>query len=257
MTLTIDQFICLSDNFAVLLHDDESGATATIDAPDGEAIAQALKRRQWRLTHILLTHHHLDHVGGAALLKRQFPQAAIVGAKADEPRLPPLDVAVAEGDRVTVGGACARVIETPGHTSGHIAYAFEEDGAVFAGDTLFSLGCGRVFEGTMAQMHASLHKLASLPPGARLYCGHEYTKDNARFALAVDPDNPALRARAAEVDRLRAAGAHTLPSTIAAECATNPFLRAQDAGIRRRLGLSQASDVEVFARLREMKNSFS
>jgi hydroxyacylglutathione hydrolase len=256
MALTIHQFICLQDNFGLLAHDERTGATASIDAPDGEAIAAEARRLGWSLTHVLLTHHHLDHIEGVPALVAAFPGLRVVGARKDMSRLPPLGQAVGEGDEAALGESVARVVETPGHTLGHLAYYFLEDDAVFVGDTLFSLGCGRVFEGTPAMMLASLEKLAELPDETRVYCGHEYTQANARFALTVDPQNTALRERAAEVDRLRAKGAFTLPTTIALERATNPFLRSEEADVQAAMGMNGADPVAVFARMREAKNGF-
>ena len=187
MSVDVHQFICLSDNFGLLLHDRETGATASIDAPDGEAIDAEATKRGWLLTHILLTHHHLDHVQGAPYLRARRPELRIVGARKDAHRLSDIDVWVEEGDTIGVGAAIGQVLETPGHTSGHLAYYFAEDSIVFVGDTLFSLGCGRVFEGTMEQMHASLQKLAALPDETSIYCGHEYTQANARFCAHRRP----------------------------------------------------------------------
>ncbi len=256
MGVEVHQFLCLQDNFGLLLHDDESGATASIDAPDGAAILRELERKGWRLTHILLTHHHADHVQGVPALKKAFPLALVVGARKDAHRIAGLDYLVSEDDHVTVGNARARVIETPGHTSGHVAYHFAEQEIVFVGDTLFSLGCGRLFEGTAEEMTESLAKLAELPPETRVYCGHEYTQANARFALTVDPDNPLLRDRATEVDALREKGKFTLPTTILLECATNPFLRTQDPEVQRAMGMADADPVAVFAAMRARKNEF-
>jgi hydroxyacylglutathione hydrolase len=256
MGLEIHQFICLEDNFGLLVHDAESGATASVDAPDGDAIAREVQRLGWRLTHVLLTHHHLDHVQGVPQLRQAFPGLCVVGARKDAARMGRLDMTVGEGDEVAIGGALARVLETPGHTTGHLAYHFLEDEAVFVGDTLFSLGCGRVFEGTMETMYDSLERLAELPDETRVYCGHEYTQANARFALTVDPENPMLLERAREVDALRAAGQYTLPTTIGLERATNPFLRTEDPLVQRAMGMSDADPVEVFAKMRERKNSF-
>jgi hydroxyacylglutathione hydrolase len=256
MTADIRQFVCLNDNFGLLIHDPATGATACVDAPEATPILAELERQQWRLTHLLLTHHHFDHIDAAAALKAAFPGLKIVGAAKDRHRLPPLDLAVKDGDVVEIGALRARVIETPGHTLGHLAYYFAEDAAVFVGDTLFSLGCGRVFEGTMEMMHASLERLAALPPQTRVYCGHEYTEANARFALTVDRGNAALAARAREVSELRRAGRFTLPTTIAGERAANPFLRAGDAALAGSLGLAGAGELAVFTQLREMKNRF-
>jgi len=257
MTVEVVQFICLNDNFGLLVHDAQSGATASIDAPDGAAIAAAADARGWKLSHLLLTHHHADHIQGAQALKQRFPAMKIVGAANDAHRLPPLDIAVRDGDRVAVGDAVARVIETPGHTLGHIVYVFDAAGVAFVGDTLFALGCGRVFEGTAPMMRQSLEKLAALPGETKIYCGHEYTLSNGKFAVTVDPDNPTLRARMAEVAALRAADRFTLPTTIAEERATNPFLRAGEAAVKEAMGLSGADADAVFAEMRARKNRFA
>lgn len=257
MAIEVAQFICLSDNFGLLVRDRKTGATASIDAPDGAAIADEAVRRGWPLTHLLLTHHHADHVQGASVLKARFPEMKIVGAAIDVHRLPPLDIAVREGDTVALGAAHARVIETPGHTIGHIAFHFAEDAAVFVGDTLFSLGCGRVFEGTMAQMQTSLEKIADLPRETHVYCGHEYTQANGKFALTVDPDNALLHDRVQSVAERRAAGKYTLPTTIALELATNPFLRTEEPDVARAMGMDDADSLGIFTEMRERKNRFA
>lgn len=257
MPIEVAQFICLADNFGLLVRDRATGATASVDAPDGEAIADEATRRGWPLTHLLLTHHHADHVQGTDILKERFPQMKIVGAKKDAHRLPPLDIAVEGGEEIELGASLARIIETPGHTLGHIAYYFAQDEVVFVGDTLFSLGCGRVFEGTMEMMRLTLETLANLPRETRIYCGHEYTQANGRFAVTVDPDNPVLRDRVARVDELRAAGRFTLPTTIALENATNPFLRVEDRAVQKAMGMEGANPFAVFAEMRERKNSFT
>lgn len=257
MTVEVVQFICLNDNFGLLVHDAQSGATASIDAPDGAAIAAAADARGWALSHLFLTHHHADHIQGAEALKQRFPAMKIVGAANDAHRLPPLDIAVRDGDRVAIGDAMARVIETPGHTLGHIVYVFDAAGLAFVGDTLFALGCGRLFEGTAPMMRQSLEKLAALPGETKIYCGHEYTLSNGKFAVTVDPDNPALRARMAQVAALRAADRFTLPTTIAEERATNPFLRAGEAAVKQAMGLSGADADAVFAEMRARKNRFA
>jgi hydroxyacylglutathione hydrolase len=228
MGLTVTRVPMLSDNYAWLLADQASGMTAFVDPADEAAAAAAVERAGGRLDFILLTHHHDDHTAGGAALARRYG-ARIVGNRADAQRLPKLDVALAEGDLFPLGNSRARVIDTPGHTVGHIAYAFEDDHVLLSGDTLFSLGCGRLFEGSAAQMFSSLRKLASLAPETLICCGHEYTQSNAAFALSVDPDNEALKARAAEVNRLRAAHEATVPVTLASELQCNPFLRAEDA----------------------------
>jgi len=228
MSITATAVPILSDNYAWLLRDEATGATAIVDPADPAPIIAAIEGAGGRLDMILLTHHHGDHVAGTDDVRARFG-ASVVGAAADEHRLPKLDRAVRDGDTVALGDSVATVIDTPGHTRGHIAYHFPDGGVLLCGDTLFSLGCGRLLEGTAAEMFASLRKFAALPGETLVCCGHEYTQSNARFALSVDGANAALKARAAEVDRLRAAGKATVPSTMAAEMAENPFMRAPDA----------------------------
>ncbi len=226
--LELVQIPVLTDNYVYLIHEPDSGATAVIDPAVSEPVLAALAARHWRLSHILCTHHHGDHVGGNLDLK-SATGALVVGAARDRARIPGLDVEVAEGDEVYIGEATAKVIETPGHTLAHICYWFTDDALLFCGDTVFSLGCGRLFEGTAHQMWDSFAKIRALPPETRLCCAHEYTQSNARFARTVEPDNAALSARVAEVDRLVAQGRPTVPTTLGQELATNPFLRAADA----------------------------
>jgi len=254
MTLHIHQFMCLTDNFGVLLHDSETGATASVDAPEAGPILAALEQKGWRLTDVLVTHHHADHVQGIPALRASYPDLRVVAPKKDSGRIASIDFAVAEGDVTRVGGFEAVVLETPGHTSGHIAYWFEDDDLLFAGDTLFAMGCGRVFETPMQVMWSSLVKLAGLPGETQVYCGHEYTLANGRFALSVDPENELLQRRVEEVEGMRSRAQATLPTTIQLELATNPFLRAEDPAIQRVLGMSGSDPAEVFAELRERKN---
>ena len=253
--IEIEQFECLSDNFGVLAHDTESGRTVSIDAPEAAAVEAALKRRGWKLTDILVTHKHFDHIDGVKPLKDAYG-CTVVGPKAEAAAIGTLDRELVEGDTYSAGAMVFQVIETPGHTLGQINYFCPQVKALFAADTLFSLGCGRLFEGSAADMYASLEKLKTLPGDTQLYCGHEYTKANAAFALSVDPDNSALKARAEEVDALRAAGAPTLPVALDREFATNPFLRTADPAIRAQLGMKDADDVTVFAELRARKDRF-
>ncbi len=221
-------FPCLSDNYGVLMHCPQTGATASIDAPEAAAVDKALDATGWKLTHILLTHHHHDHVGGVEELKRKW-NCAVIGNAGEPHDLPGLTGTVAPDSTYDFTGRKAHIIATPGHTLGHITWHFADDGVAFAGDTLFTLGCGRVFEGTMEQMWDSMQKLAALPPETVVYCGHEYTMSNGKFALTVEPDNEALKARMAKIEKLRAEGKPTVPTTIAEELETNPFLRAGSA----------------------------
>ena len=253
--LEIYQIPCLQDNYGFLVHDPETGATATIDTPEVAPINQALAAKGWRLTHILNTHHHFDHAGGNEELKAQW-NCQVVGAAIDAERIPGLDVALADGDTLTLGSKQARIIEVPGHTSGHIAYYFAADEVAFVGDTLFALGCGRLFEGTPEQMIESLGKIMALPDATTVYCAHEYTEANAAFAVTVEPANPALQQRVKEIQALRAAGKPTVPTSIGLERATNPFVRSDSAELQAVLNLSGADEVAVFAETRRRKDHF-
>src|SRR3984893_17154062 len=242
-------FLCLKDNFGVLLHDPASGA------PEAAAVETALKATGWRLTDILVTHHHHDHTGGIEELKARY-RCRVVAPEAEADAIPEVDETVREGDPVRVGALAGGVIETPGHTAGHISYVFGPDKLVFVGDTLFSIGCGRVIEGTPQMMWQSLLKLRDLPDDTRIYCGHEYTQANIRFAKTIEPGNAALSAREQEVARLGADRKPTIPSTIGAEKAANPFLRADLPEVAKSVGLGGAPAWQVFAEMRERKNKF-
>jgi hydroxyacylglutathione hydrolase len=248
-------FPCLSDNFGVLLHDPTTGATASIDAPEAAAVEAALAATGWTLTHILVTHHHHDHTGGIAELKAKY-KCRVIGPRNEAAKIADLDETVAEGDTIKLGSLTGRVLDTPGHTAGHISLVFDADKLAFVGDTLFSIGCGRVIEGTMEQMWNSLLKLRALPDDTQFFCGHEYTFANIKFALTIEPDNAALKARAKEVEELRAAGKPTLPATIGAEKAQNCFLRADVPSVAAALGMSGKPPAEVFAEIRTRKNNF-
>jgi hydroxyacylglutathione hydrolase len=248
-------FPCLSDNYGVLLHDPESGATASIDAPEAAPVEAALKKTGWKLTDILVTHHHGDHTAGIAELKRHY-KCRVIAPHREAQRIADVDETVSEGDAVRVGGLQGRVIDTPGHTAGHISYFFPADKLAFVGDTLFSIGCGRVIEGDAQMMWQSLLKLRNLPDDTKFFCGHEYTEANIRFAKTIEPDNTRLAARAAEVAKLRAAGNPTIPATIGAEKAENPFLRADLPDVAKSVGLAGSPAWKVFAEIRERKNRF-
>ena len=255
MALEVHQFPCLNDNYGFLLHDAAADVTAVIDTPEVAPINAALAERGWRLTHILNTHHHFDHAGGNEALKDQW-HCQVVGAANDAARIPGIDVQLSDGERFQFGTAEAQVYEVPGHTTGHIAYYFAADGIAFVGDTLFALGCGRLFEGSPQDMWQSLSKLMRLPDTTTVYCAHEYTEANAKFALTVEPGNQALVDRIAEISALRQAGRPTVPTTIGLEKATNPFLRPHSENLQQTLDMSGADPVSVFAETRRRKDNF-
>jgi hydroxyacylglutathione hydrolase len=248
-------FLCLKDNYGVLLHDPQSGATASIDAPEAAPIESALKATGWTLTDILVTHHHGDHTGGIAALKDKY-KCRVVAPAAEAASIPAVDETVREGDKVKVGNLAGSVIETPGHTNGHIAYWFHADNLAFVGDTLFSIGCGRVIEGTPEMMWQSLKKLRDLPNDTEVYCGHEYTAANIRFARTVEPDNRVLGARDAQVQQQIEQGEPTIPVTIGNEKLANPFLRADVAEVAAGIGMAGKPAEQVFAEIRARKNKF-
>lgn len=252
--LEFHQFPCLSDNYGVLVHDSASGITASIDAPDASDVEAALAQTGWNLTHILVTHHHWDHTQGIAALKEKYG-CKVIGPKPEGTVIETLDETKSDGDSFEFAGETVTVIHTPGHTLDMINYHFTKSNVVFSGDTLFVLGCGRIFEGNPEMMWASLQKLMKIPEETIVYCSHEYTQANAKFALTIDPENAELKARAQEIDALRAQGKPTVPTTIRKELATNPFLRADDPSIRKHMGLENASDAEVFAAIRKAKDN--
>ncbi len=255
MPLELVTIPCLADNYAFLLHDAESGQTACIDVPEAAPILAALDARGWALTDILLTHHHNDHIGGVAELRTRTG-ALVAGAAADAHRLPPLDLALSEGMSVPLGREFGQVIDVPGHTVGHIAFHFPESGVVFTGDSLMAMGCGRLFEGTPAQMWDSLSKLSALPPETLVCSGHEYTASNARFALSLEPDELAIKSRASAIEQARAKGQPTVPSRLSDELATNPFLRASNPRMKAAVGMDRAQDAAVFGEIRARKDRF-
>ncbi|MDG1692087.1 MAG: hydroxyacylglutathione hydrolase [Alphaproteobacteria bacterium] len=254
-TIEIIQIPCLSDNYGYLVHDPDSGETACIDTPETEPLLRELDARGWTLTYIWNTHHHYDHAGNNLEIQ-QSTGCQIIGPAGEADKIPGIDTAVDDGDSVFLGAHRATILNVGGHTLGHIAYHMDTQEAAFVGDALFALGCGRVFEGTMAQMWESLQKLNALPDGTKIYCAHEYTTANAAFAVTIDPDNAALQARVEEIAALRADNQPTVPTEISLERATNPFLRATNAAVQAHLDMSGAQAVDVFSEIRARKDNF-
>ena len=252
MTLKIHQFPCLSDNYGYLIHDPASGETAAIDTPDGKEYLRQAEAKGWTITQIWNTHWHPDHAGG----NKDIVEAT--GAKVFAPkeveRIAAIDIEVQHGDTVSLGDMTAKVIDVGGHTHGHIAYHMPDEGVAFVGDSVFALGCGRMFEGNPEQFWASLERVKALPPETTLYCAHEYTQANAAFALHADPDNEALRDYAEEIAEKRSQNLPTVPMGLARELETNPFLRADDPALRAKWGGN--TPAETFAALREAKDNF-
>jgi hydroxyacylglutathione hydrolase len=248
-------FPCLKDNYGVLLHDPDSGATAAIDAPEAAAVEAALKATGWKLTDILVTHHHADHTGGIIELKEKY-KCRVVAPAAEAEKIPAVDLTVREGDKVAIGKLSCNVIETPGHTTGHVSYWFNADKLAFVGDTLFSIGCGRVIEGTPGMMWRSLSKLRDLPDDTKVYCGHEYTAANIKFARTIEPNNAALAAREAQAKAQIAKGESTIPVTIGAEKKENPFLRADLPEVAANIGMTGKQPAQIFAEIRARKNNY-
>ncbi len=255
MTLDVTVIPCLDDNYACLLHETEADVWAVVDAPEAAPIRKAIDAAGGRLDLILVTHHHADHTQGVAELVSAYG-AKVVGHAKDAKRLPPLDVAVNEGDAVAVGAETAEVIDVSGHTIGHIAYNFPKAKAAFTADSLMALGCGRVFEGTHLMMWESLSKLAALPPETRVYSGHNYGMGNGAFALSIEPDNQALKDRIERIKAANAEGVPIIPVTLAEELETNPFLRATRPSVKASVGLPGADDAATFAEVRRRKDSF-
>ena len=254
ITLDVHQFPCLNDNYGYLVHEAYSGETAAIDTPDADKYLAEAKRMGWTITHILNTHWHPDHAGGNMKIK-DVTGCTIYGPAGEAEKIPGIDVKLTEGDTVEFGRATARVLDVPGHTLGHIAYHFADQNVAFVGDALFALGCGRVFEGTMDMMWASLSKLKALPPETLVYCAHEYTQANARFAETVETGNTDLAAYIKDIDARRAKGQPTVPTRLAKELATNPFLRADVPDLQTAMG-HPGDAVATFAEIRSRKDSF-
>lgn len=255
MALELVTIPCLADNYTYLIHDPDSGETAVVDVPEAAPILAALSDRGWTLSDIWLTHHHSDHIDGVPEL-RAATGALVTGAAADAHRLPPLDLALSEGGSFTIGRHAVHVIDVSGHTVGHIAFHIPDAALAFTGDSLMSAGCGRLFEGTPAQMWASLSKLAALPPDTLICSGHEYTTSNIRFALSLEPGNTDLISRSERVTKARHAGRPTVPVRLSEELATNPFLRAPLPSLKSAIGLPDATDAESFAEIRARKDRF-
>lgn len=253
--LDVEQLPVLRDNYVYLLRDPGTGAAAAVDPALSEPVLERLGTLGWTLSYILVTHHHDDHIAGNLALKRATG-CKIAGSRADAGRIPGLDLPLEDGALFRLGNAAARILATPGHTRGHLSYWFEESKALFPGDTLFTLGCGRLFEGTPEQMWASLLALRALPDDTRVFCAHEYTRSNAGFARRVEPDNPDLLSRIEQVDELRSRLLPTVPATLGLEKATNPFLRADVPSVQRGVGMAGADPAEVFAEIRRRKDAF-
>lgn len=253
--LEVLQLPILKDNYIYLIHDAESGETAVVDPGLAQPVLEALSEQNWQLTYIFNTHHHWDHVDGNLELK-QKTACKIIAGQGDITRIPGVDNGVKNGDTLLLGNHRITIMATPGHTLHHIVYYFPEDHLLFCGDTLFVMGCGRLFEGTAEQMWQSLQKLKALPPLTRIYCTHEYTQSNGQFALTIEPDNVRLQQRMVEVNQLRANNQFTVPSTIEAELATNPFFREESVGLRRKIGIMNETPVQVFTKVRRLKDDF-
>lgn len=253
--LDIQQIPVLSDNYIYLIHDSDSKETAVVDPAVAEPILSYLKQKNWQLDYIFNTHHHADHIGGNSVLKQQTG-CHIIGSEADRQRIPGIDQGVIEGDCLHLGKHSIQVIECSGHTQGHIAFYIPDAHALFCGDTMFAIGCGRLFEGNAAQMLQSLKKFTTLPADTKIYCAHEYTAANAQFALSVEPNNIVLQQAIADIKQLRAKNLPTVPTTLEQEIATNPFLRADSLEIQQTLAMQGATELAVFTEIRERKNRF-
>lgn len=253
--MEIYQLPVLQDNYIYILYDPIKQVCGCVDPAQAEPVIDFLEQRGWSLDFILNTHHHNDHVGGNKALKARY-DCQVIGAAHDSARIPAIDQKVAEGDQVALGAASAQVFDVAGHTTGHIAYYFADQKALFCGDTLFSLGCGRLFEGSPQQMWGSLQKLRALGDDVKVYCAHEYTAANGTFAQHVDPDNESLAQYCREVKTLREAGKPTIPADLGQEKQINPFLRADDVALKAAVGMAQAADVDVFAEIRKRKDNF-
>ncbi|MDG2187951.1 MAG: hydroxyacylglutathione hydrolase [Hyphomicrobiales bacterium] len=251
----IFQFICREDNYGVLIADNNTGLTASIDAPDASAIDNELKKRDLKLTHLFITHKHADHTDGIDFLKKKYG-CTVIGPDKEKNDIPCLDVTVIDEEYIDFSGSPVRVIETPGHTLGHIVYFFERENILFAGDTIFLMGCGRVFEGTHDQMFESMKKIKSLPNDTSIYCGHEYSLQNAKFAISIEPDNKLIEARMKDIERKTLQNIDCLPTNLEIELKTNPFLRYDEMSVRKILEMEKVSDKIIFSEIRKRKDNF-
>jgi hydroxyacylglutathione hydrolase len=255
MAVEVRLIPCLSDNYAVLVHEPESKTTALVDAPEAAPILSVLDKEGWTLTHILITHHHPDHVQGIKEIRAKYP-VPVYGPRAEADKIPGISIKLGHLDVAEVGPLRAEIIDTPGHTAGHIVYHFPKEQLLFAGDTLFTLGCGRNFERPAEVLWQSLLKLRELPPETKVYSGHEYTLGNAKFSVTVDPNNTQLKARLKQIEEMRAKNMPTVPSTMEEEIHTNPFMRADNPDVQQAIGMQGGDPGAVFTKLREMKNTF-
>mgnify|MGYP000090625830 FL=1 len=253
--LEIIQLPVLNDNYIYLIHEPDSGETAVVDPAVAQPVLDVLAEKNWSLNYIFNTHHHNDHVGANLELKQQT-HCTILASAADKSRIPGIDKLLNHGDKISLGNQTAIVIATPGHTTGHIVFYFAESNALFCGDTLFSMGCGRLFEGSASQMWHSLQQLKKLPPETQIYCAHEYTLANAQFALSLEPDNLALQRRIQQVKTLRDSNKATIPCTLKQELETNPFLREDSLAIQQSLKMTEQPSTDIFKRIRELKDNF-
>ena len=252
--MKIEIIPCLSDNYSYLIHDEESNTVAIVDPSEFKTCDKIIKKYN-KLDFILNTHHHADHVNGNLELKKKY-NSKILGFSQDKKRIPGIDILLEENQKQKIGNLEFEVIFIPGHTKGHIAFFFSKEKIAFTGDTLFSLGCGRVFEGTHEEMFYSLNKIKNLPPDTKIYCGHEYTKSNLNFCLAYDPQNTFLKEKAIDIQRKLNSNLPTIPSILGQEIKTNIFLRCNNPDVKLALGLKDSSEVEVFSKLRDLKDSF-
>jgi len=253
--LEIIQLPVLNDNYIYLIHDSVSKETAVVDPAIAQPVLDTLEQKNWSLTYILNTHHHFDHVGANLELK-QKTNCQILASKVDQSRIPGIDRALEHGDQIQLGMHTAKIISTPGHTLGHIVYHFADENALFCGDTLFSMGCGRLFEGSAEQMWQSLQQLKALPKQTRIYCAHEYTQANGEFALSLEPNNQQLKLRIKQVEQLRAQNKSTIPSTLEQELASNPFLREDSPELQQSIQMTGQAVEKVFKKIRELKDQF-